>query len=190
MPLPENESLRGCPVRLSMSFSISPTTRRPPGAFRGSPGTWQLVIDPANNTILHFRFDVGSPAELTRCAGSNGTTSVAIGTLQLEVGVATKRLLFAWGLHPRTARVTDRLDPPCRLEGEVFIYPDRPLLAGVTIMVAPVGVWRTRYDLENGWIRIEADERADDERLEIASSVVIGSNNDTLHSIWLQPAFE
>lgn len=137
-----------------------------------------------------FRFDVGSPAELTRCAGSNGTTSVAIGTLQLEVGVATQRLLFAWGLHPRSTWVTDRLDPPGALEGEVLIYPGRPLLAGVTIMVAPVGAWRTRYDPENGWIRIEADGRIDDECLEIASSVVIGIKNDTLHSILLQPIFD
>jgi hypothetical protein len=27
-----------------------------PGAFKGSAGTWELVIDPANNTILHFLF--------------------------------------------------------------------------------------------------------------------------------------
>jgi hypothetical protein len=27
-----------------------------PGAFEGSTGTWQLVIDPVNNTILHFLF--------------------------------------------------------------------------------------------------------------------------------------
>ena len=27
-----------------------------PGAFRGAEGTWELVYDPASNTILHFNF--------------------------------------------------------------------------------------------------------------------------------------
>jgi hypothetical protein len=27
-----------------------------PGGFNGSNGTWQLVVDPKTNTILHFMF--------------------------------------------------------------------------------------------------------------------------------------
>lgn len=30
-----------------------------PGAFRGSEGTWQLVVDPSSNTVLHFLFRSG-----------------------------------------------------------------------------------------------------------------------------------
>jgi hypothetical protein len=137
-----------------------------------------------------FRFDVGSPLEVMRWAGSEGITSIAIGTLQLEVGVATKRMLFAWGLHPRMTWVADHLKPPNAHEGEVFVYPDQSLQAGVTIAAAPVGAWRTRYDPENGWVRIESDEGADDECTEIASSIVIGSKKGELQSIWLQPVFE
>jgi hypothetical protein len=28
-----------------------------PGAFRGSAGTWQLVVDPQSNTVLHWLFN-------------------------------------------------------------------------------------------------------------------------------------
>ena len=30
-----------------------------PGAFRGSEGTWELVLEPATNTIMHFVFTSG-----------------------------------------------------------------------------------------------------------------------------------
>lgn len=137
-----------------------------------------------------FRFDVGSPADLKRRVGADGTTSIAIDTLQIEVGVATRRALFVWGLHPRSRWVMDHLDPPAAKEGEVFVDPHQALLAGVTVMAAPEGSWLTKYDPETGWIRVEADTQVDDAEVEIARSVVLGGKNGVLHSIWLQPVFE
>jgi hypothetical protein len=44
-----------------------------------------------------FSFDVGSPAELLDRSGPAGVTSLSIGTLQVEVGVATGQVCLSGG---------------------------------------------------------------------------------------------
>jgi hypothetical protein len=46
-----------------------------------------------------FGFQVADPAEFVDRAGGVETTSVSIGTLQIEVGIGSGAALFVWGLH-------------------------------------------------------------------------------------------
>jgi|SRR5216683_1384098 len=137
-----------------------------------------------------FDFEVGSPADLTRRAGESGVTSVLIGTLQVEVGVASRRALYVWGLHPRIRWAPAQLMPPRVEPRAAFFDPDRPFAPGASVAVAPVGAWFTEFDAGNGWVRVASDAVADDEVAQIAEGVLLGGRAGELHSIWLQPVFD
>lgn len=137
-----------------------------------------------------FRFNVASPADLAIQVGAKGTTSLAIGTLQIEVGVETRRALFVWGLHPKIKWLSHRLDLPKSREGYISVDRRCSLQPGVAIEVAPVGKWYTVYDSGTGWIRVAADDEGDNEIIEIAESTLLGARNGCLHSIWLRPILE
>jgi len=137
-----------------------------------------------------FNFDVGSPVDLSRRAGESGVTSILIGTLQIEVGVASKRALYVGGLHPRSRWAPAELAAPRVSASAAFLDPDRPFAAGVSVAVAPVGAWSTRFDAGSGWIRVAPDATADDAVAQIAAGILLGERDGQLHSIWLQPILE
>src|SRR5215469_2756216 len=143
-----------------------------------------------SNDEHSFRFDVGSPADLASRVGPGGATSIAIGTLQVEVAVATRRALFAWGLHPRGRWRVEHMDLPRAQEGEVLFDASVHLVPGVTVTAAPVGQWATKFDPDSGWVRVEADSDADDMEVKIAEGVIVGGRDGALHSLWLHPIFE
>ncbi|GGL06731.1 hypothetical protein Sme01_67050 [Sphaerisporangium melleum] len=136
-----------------------------------------------------FSFEPGSPADLARAVGGEGVTSVTIGTLQIEVGVSSRRALYVWGYHPRSLWEEVSLSPPAAKPGAVILDPDEPFEMGVSEALAAVGEWPTAYDPACGWLRI-APDGADDERTEVATGVVLGRRGRELHSVWLQPFFE
>lgn len=138
-----------------------------------------------------FRFDVGSPADLASRLGSLGRTSLSIGTLQLELDIATGTALFVWGLHPRTRWVDGSCSPERATPGVVHVRGTPQLEAGVAIAVAEVGEWSTTYDRVTGWVRVAGDPSvADDAQISIASGTVLGLHRERLGSLWLQPAIE
>ncbi len=141
-------------------------------------------------TEYSFDFDVGSPAELSRRTGESGVTSILIGTLQIEVGVATRRALYVWGLHPRNRWTSARLTRPVPDQRAVVIDPERTLTPGVSVGAAPVGAWSTEFDDESGWVRVAADAAVDDMVAEIADGILLGERDGELHSVWLRPLFE
>lgn len=135
-------------------------------------------------------FDVGSPDELARRRGDSGVMSIAVGTLQVEIGIATRRALYVWGLHPRSSWSSDNLSPPEGQPLAVILDPGTPLVPGVSIAVAGVGEWGSTYDPTRGWLRVSATAQEDDTLAQIAEGTMLGACSGELHSIWLQPFFE
>jgi hypothetical protein len=134
-----------------------------------------------------FRFDASDPEALSERAGDEGVTSLAVGTLQLEVGVASRRALYVWGLHPR-ARWTDAaIGTPAFRAAVVLVAPGHELIAGVSLSVAPVGTWITRHDQRTGWVAVTPDLRDDVELVEIADGVLVGRRDGHLAAVWLRP---
>jgi hypothetical protein len=138
-----------------------------------------------------FRFKAASPVDLSERAGDGGLTSLSIGTLQIEVGVATRTAIYVWGLHPRTGWQTDVIPPPRPVPGLVRVAsPDR-LLPGVSLDVGEVPGWSTRYDQDNGWVRVAAEaDNFEEEQILIASDTVLGLRSGELRSLWLRPVFD
>jgi hypothetical protein len=136
-----------------------------------------------------FRFDTGEPQKLIERIGTKGSASLAIGTLEIEVGVETGLVLFVWGYHPK---VTWRLEPievPSTSPGLVRVV-DVALQKGVAIRVIRDGEWTTSFDEATGWIRIASVEAPSPRATLVASDIALGFRGDELAGVWLRPIFE
>ena len=138
-----------------------------------------------------FRFDVESELAALERAGSDGVTSLSIGTLQVEVGVATGTVLFAWGLHPRATWRAEPIGEPLIRSAAVGVE-DATLRRGVSVRLAPVGSWTTTFDCETGWVRLAptGPHDAADQIFLVATGTAVGLRDNQLASVWLQPMFE
>lgn len=120
-------------------------------------------------------------------AGTSGTTSLAIGTLQVEVGVESGALLFVWGYLPRESWLIDSVSAPASVrEGLVRVKDREPLQAGVSKALALHGEWPTHFDPSSGWVRM--GEPTVDLSVSFASSTVAGFVKDRLTTLWLRPS--
>ncbi|MFI2238383.1 hypothetical protein [Streptomyces chrestomyceticus] len=141
-----------------------------------------------------FRYDVADRADMTGRVGPEGVASLSIGTLQVEVGVATRQLLFVWGLHPRQNWTTTPLGTPDARPGRLTADPSEgEFMAGEARDLIPgagwTAAWPTRFDPDTGWLRMSQDESADDDLTQIADGIVAGRRAGGLHSLWLKPEF-
>lgn len=138
-----------------------------------------------------FAFDVAAPDELRERSGDEGLTSLSIGTIQVEIGVATGLVLFAWGLHPRTSWALRAGREPTLTIGGARVEVSEPLRRGVSLPLAAVGEWATTFDEETGWVRVaKKPDVASEKDLLVASGVALGITSGVLDSLWLQPIFE
>lgn len=132
-----------------------------------------------------FRFDVQSRDVLAAREGCAGRSSVAIGTLQVEVGTSTGAALFVWGLHPHTRWIDAKLPGPQATAGVVRF--DGDFETAVSKVLAPVGEWSTSYDTDSGWLRVAHDHDFNEVLTEIASGTLLGGREGRLSSVWLNP---
>ena len=138
-----------------------------------------------------FRFDVGAPGDLADRSGPDGVTSLSVGTLQIEVGVASGIVLFVWGLHPRAAWQIAPIGEPIVRPGVVRLDEVAELRRGVSMRLAPVGAWTTTFDHMTGWVRVaRVMSLAPEETILVATGTALGLREGQLESVWLQPLFE
>jgi hypothetical protein len=137
-----------------------------------------------------FRFTAASPVDLSERVDGGGLTSLAIGTLQVEVSVATGLLLFVWGLHPRASWRDRAMAIPHAAPGVVRVSQRETLRSGVSLEIAGVGAWSTSFDAETSWVRVGRSEEPDDVQVLIATDTAMGLKGRWLNSIWLRPEFE
>jgi hypothetical protein len=139
-----------------------------------------------------FGFRVASPMVLQDRVGDAGVTSLSIDTLQIEVAVATRVVLFVWGLRPRVRWQDGVIEPPSARPGLLRVADSVTLKAGVSVRLSSGAAWSTTYDAWTGWVRVEDAGNPDKarDRVLVASSTVVGLFEDKITSIWLQPVFE
>jgi len=139
-----------------------------------------------------FRFDPGSPAVLNDIAADAGLTSLAIGTLQVEVAIATGRVLFVWGLHSKARWTVEAIGQPEATPGLVELSRVHEVTAGVSRQIADAEELFTSFDPETGWVRVTWAplNSTDEQRIRIASGTCLGLRGDQLTSVWLQPIWE
>ncbi|MFE7837206.1 hypothetical protein ACFU53_14535 [Streptomyces sp. NPDC057474] len=135
-----------------------------------------------------FSFSAQSAESLSERLGSEGVTSVLIGTLQLEVDIASRDVLFAWGYFPNVRGEVAELGTPRCSPGRVFISSDHSFQPGVSLAVPGKG-WRVSYDPSSGWVAIRRMDTGDADFVQIASGIVLGIDTGNLASVWLHPVF-
>ncbi|MGW0926062.1 hypothetical protein ACWD3J_44605 [Streptomyces sp. NPDC002755] len=135
-----------------------------------------------------FSFSAQNGESLSERLGSEGVGSVLIGTLQLEVDIESRQVLFVWGYFPNVRGVVTGLSAPRFTPGRVFISSDHSFKPGVSFEV-PGGEWRVSYDPSSGWVAIQLADAPDAEFVQIASGTVLGIDSGDLVSVWLNPVF-
>lgn len=139
-----------------------------------------------------FDYKVSSESELALRAGNKGTTSLVVGTLQVEIGIETGAALFVWGLHSHTTRWRRvHLPGVSSQKGCVKVLFDEAPVIGVSQVFAEVGEWQTTYDEDTGWISVSANEHdVVGSHVEFADNTIAGLANEKLVSLWLRPFWD
>jgi hypothetical protein len=138
-----------------------------------------------------FDFKVKSESELALRAGSKGTTSLVVGTLQIEVGIETGAALFVWGLHSHSTQWRQvHLPRVSSQKGCVKVLFDEEPVIGVSQSLAEVGEWQTTYDEGTGWVCVSANEHdVAESYVEFADNTIAGLADEKLVSVWLRPVW-
>ena len=105
-----------------------------------------------------FEFLMKDDAELIAVAGKMGTTSLSIGTLQVEIGIESRNLLYVWGYHPRFNWRTAVIPIPKVIPGVVTLKSDVNLELGVSLSLEEGGLWQTFYDANSEYVAITRNE--------------------------------
>ena len=135
-----------------------------------------------------FDFETLAPMDLARMRGESGVCSIQVGaSLQLEVGVETGLLLFAWGYCPYESWQKMALDAPTLEDGQVVVRTRHGLNRGVSHKVGD-DEWCFAWDPESTWFRASRGQLGEDRVIQFASGCSIGLNSrGTLSSVWLNP---
>lgn len=125
-------------------------------------------------------------------AGKKGRASLAIGTLQIEVGVETGELLYPWGLFPLMHCKTKVMPMKSICSGEVFVDRDRlGLTSGVAIEIPGTELWEVFEDIVSGWICIgDSDVGGEINLVQFASGVVMSFRGKFFVALWVRPVME
>lgn len=135
-----------------------------------------------------FAFSARSREGLLERLGSEGVTSALIDTLQLEIDIESREVLYAWGYYPNVRGRVAKLGVPSFVPGRVSISSDHSFQPGVSFDI-PGKVWQTTYDPSSGWVAIRLRDAVNAAFVQIADGVVLGIENGDLVSVWLDPIF-
>ncbi|MFJ7903084.1 hypothetical protein ACIQ6V_21750 [Streptomyces sp. NPDC096198] len=150
----------------------------------GAPLDGVLTYD---DSEYGFSFDARSPKALGERLGTKGVTSALIGTLQLEIDVESREIVYVWGYFPNVRGDVGDLEAPVASPGRVFLSSDDFLEAGVSFDV-PGKPWRVTYDPSSGWVALRLSD-APATLVQIADGTVVGLDDGALVSLWLRPVF-
>lgn len=138
-----------------------------------------------------FDFLLTSNSDIASRLGESGTTSIALGTLQIEIDVQSRQLLFVWGYYPllKANRVKSIIRPEI-VKGGIYLDTGESLTAGASISLAETSDLVTVIDDETGWIQVERSSMKGDVFIEFASGCVAGLRRAELVSLLLMPQIE
>ncbi|RAX01479.1 MULTISPECIES: hypothetical protein [unclassified Photorhabdus] len=134
-----------------------------------------------------------SPEEMEMLVGSQGCSSLTIGTLQIEVGIETGTLLYPWGLFSLTQCESKVLLQPEMHGGNIYINPNElGMLSGVAIEIPGSILWKVFRDTSTGWICIGNSDEVDSSVcvVQFATNAAISLKNKLIIALWIKPDLE
>jgi hypothetical protein len=135
-------------------------------------------------------FEVRLPERIGSRVALGGVASALVRTLQIDLAVKSGEALFVWGYHPQMNWREGLAVPTDPQPGAVVITMGEPFLADTGYEIPGSHSWNTVHDRTSGWLRVRADDGADDERVVlIADETCLGLIGHQLNSIWVHPTF-
>lgn len=106
------------------------------------------------------------------CVGTR-RSSIALGTLLLEVSISDGRCLWLWGYCPASSWSHRPVAVPCPDRRGMAAEVDGELMAGISIAKGPK-IWPATFDIRTGWLLIEQVRAgaADGHAIEFATDTV------------------
>jgi hypothetical protein len=125
-------------------------------------------------------------------AGGQGCCSITVGTLQIEVGVETGRLLYPWGLCPLIGLEKKHIKMKRVEHAGVYVDSgEHELVAGVAIEIPGSVFWRMFKDVATGWICIGNCEMEERVRLvQFSINAMISLRDEVAIAVWIRPGLE
>jgi|GEM_PF-2668569 len=136
-----------------------------------------------------FDFRPLSHQALANRVGNEGTTSITIDTLQIEVDIESGLVLYVFGYYPDKLWDLEKLPLITPQQGCIKVITDEKLKMGVSQTLADFNEWRTIYDLDSKWICISStnDLYQSAQYIEFADNIVAVLVGENLSSLWLKP---
>jgi hypothetical protein len=160
-----------------------------------------ILTDPLHPTLqgeliyrrseYSFDFEPMSRSGVRRRTGDFGTTSVLIGTLQIEIGIETGTFLYVWGYYPETAWKRHKLPNPTTQPGKVSISFEEPPELSVSIGLVEFNEWTTAYDPRTGWLCVgDPAPNPTAQLVEFATNTIAVIYEVQLRALWLRPKMQ
>ncbi len=133
-----------------------------------------------------FSFNPKVSPHALEIVGDAGTTSLALGTLQLEVSIRTRRCLWLWGYSPQTGWARARVEAPPAEEGGVQVL-DADLLSGVAIRAASDDAISRVFDRDSGWFALLTSSEPKGKAVLLATDTVVLVDAGKLAAVYVRP---
>ncbi|MDR1461124.1 MAG: hypothetical protein LBI78_05715 [Campylobacteraceae bacterium] len=117
--------------------------------------------------------------------------SLSINTLQLEVDIEKRKILYPWGYFPLVNYVYRKINKPQSVYGNIYINSNEGLQHGVSYDISNPKSWKLFKDIDNGWVCISKNEDINDIKnnicIEFAKNSILCIKNNTANSLFMKP---
>jgi hypothetical protein len=135
--------------------------------------------------LSDFSFNFHPASEPFKQPMQANTTSISLRTLQIEVSITTRELLYVWGFLPNTSWKRQAIILPKFHKGHISLLGEAPKLQkGVALSYKPADSWVAIADDESGWIRFGNDNS---DAIEFAEGIALSVEGELVSTIWLHP---
>lgn len=131
-----------------------------------------------------------SSEQLRQRTGEKASTSLIVTTLQLEVGIESRTLLYPWGFFPLSNIESKSLTIPIAIAGSVRIETHAiNLIKGVSVEIPNTNTWEVAQIINSDYIYLGPSNPSSENSVyvEISSNSIIGISNGYIASIFLRP---
>jgi hypothetical protein len=134
-----------------------------------------------------------SPEKLAISVGNYGCFSLSINTLQLEVSIETKKILYPWGYFPMMKYAMRKINITKLLNGNIYVDMGKTDLSkGTAYEIPKSNLWTTFKDIDNGWIYIGNNKTFNNDSkvlyIEFAKNCIMGIKDNSAVALLIKPS--
>ncbi|MEN6307984.1 MAG: hypothetical protein ABFD91_09540 [Anaerohalosphaeraceae bacterium] len=135
-----------------------------------------------------FDFIPFSTDKFDTIVGEQSTTSLLINTLQIEISIQSKRLLYIWGYCP-LFNYQEADIPEIKFEdGEITLLSDAALDIGVSMNISNGLKWSLYGDKKTGWSVVTYHDKWQNSKfIRIANGCIVGLIDMQISCLCLNP---